>query len=420
MPSILLGQEHDISVHLTSNFPLFSMKAEEVVQTMLEAGVPPGQRVYSLLAYAWSKSWRWESSSGPVILTRGSSGPGSVTDGKSTTKYLSNIVDQDLDDRTTELMSILGDGVLSGGENLVQSELLSPSASVSAATASRSTSSSSEGQQQEQRTVHRKKGDFVIRTEDVLYRCLAAGLTPDVSLRRSLLSVWCRDRQASINRNSYFDSSDSTSPGPGESPAEVGVPQSGEPLLSIQKAEDLLARISVLSCVKALKELDPETQLHSTGADSDSLASKMISFDTEEGVDTLLPHPSVYMQVAAAWNDDRQSFSPGSSITVKKAQSFLARVNRDIDALMVFSVQSPLGAGYEESKVQGPVISDANGHTTDHQSLTPSEGENGPERMVPVPAAVRSRGLYIAYNLLLAAHALASTGTMHCHEAEVR
>jgi hypothetical protein len=401
---------------------------------MLEAGVPPGQRVYSLLAYAWSKSWRWESSSGPVILTRGSSGSGSVPDGRSTTSYLSNAVDQvDSDDRTTDSMSVLGDGLLSAsseGENLVQNEQLSPSASVykaqegatvsSGRVATASNSNSLGGQQQVLQTVHRKKGDFVIRTEDVLYRCLAAGLTPDVSLRRSLLSVWCRDRQASSARSGYLESSDSGSSASSESPAEAGEPQPVKPLLSIQKAEDLLARISVLSCVKSLKELDPAIQVHTAGADSDSMASKMISFDTEEGIDTLLPHPSVYMQVAAAWNDERQSFSPGTSIGVRKAQSFLARVNRDIDALTVSTVKSPQGGGFEESKVQGPVISDVKGHTTDNHSPTPSAGENGTVHTVPVPAAVRSKGLYIAYNLLLAAHALASTGTMHCHEAEVR
>lgn len=413
------------------------MKAEEVVQTMLEAGVPPDQRAFSLLAYVWSKSWRWESSSGPVIFTRGpSSGSRSVTDSKSTTNYVSNAVaDQvDLDDRTTVSMSVLGEVVQSAlieGENIVGNEILPPLSSayraqdgpsVSPGRIAVTGSSSLEGQQLELPTVHRKKGDFVIRTEDVLHRCLASGLTPDVSLRRSLLSVWCRDRQTSSGRTGYTESSDTASSGSGDGPsAASSLPQSGKALTSVQKAEDLLARISVLSCVQALKELDPTVQVQVQTAEpdtADSLATKMISLDTEESIDSLLPHPSVYMQLAAAWNDERQSYSTGSSTAVKKAQSFLARVNRDIDALTVFSVHDPQDGGYEESTVQGSVSSDSVRHTTDQLSQTLTEGFN--DTVHTVPAAVRSRGLYIAYNLLLAAHALASTGTMHCHEAEVR
>ena len=37
---------------------------------MIAAGVPPNQRAYSLLAFAWSKSWRWESNLVPSALRR--------------------------------------------------------------------------------------------------------------------------------------------------------------------------------------------------------------------------------------------------------------------------------------------------------------------------------------------------------------
>jgi hypothetical protein len=368
----------------------YLLQADEVVQTMVAAGVQPDQRAFSLMAYAWSKSWRWESNSGPSIFTRTPS-PSS-----------SSSPSRDREDRESLPLSVYPAATLAVG-------IEGPLSGMALSTMSEESDSldmdesiifrQSKDKQQQQQIGFRRKGEFVNQTEEILHRCLAAGLTPDMSLRRSLLFVWCKDRQS----RSTLLASERRREGAGE-PLAVHVMKS-----SIQKAEDLLARISLITAARSLGVEESKKQLKRLSLESeDDLASKTVAWDTEESVEALLPHPSVYMQLAAAWKEAGYALDQGESPAVQRAESFLRRVKEDINKLLESSDVTAFNGDRGDTGAQLLLRGD------DSHTATARAKAN-----VHRSPVMKSNCLYIAYNLLLAAHALTSTGTMQCSVAEV-
>ena len=336
---------------------------------MVAAGVQPDQRAFSLLAYAWSKSWRWESNFGPSIFTRTSSLP------------------KDRDDFS---MSGSSEGTSPLGlEGMEEPDTLEMSGSVILRESA---------DKQQQQIGFRRKGEFVNQTEQILHRCLAAGLVPDISLRRSLLFVWCKDRQS----RSVLLASVSEEQGE-ESSADDPLALQGKKS-SIRKAEDLLARISLITAARSLGDDACKEQLKKLSLESNDLASAVVAWDTEESVEALLPHPSVYMQLAAAWKEEGYALDMGESPAVQRAESFLRRVKKDINNLLLSCDTSAFD---ESSRGEGVL------------QLPSGDEPHTAGIKVHRSAVLKSNCLYIAYNLLLAAHALTSTGTMQCSVAEV-
>lgn len=358
------------------------------MQTMVAAGVQPDQRAFSLMAYAWSKSWRWESNSGPSIFTRTPS-PSS-----------SSSPSRDREDRESLPLSVSPAATLAVGiEGSLSGMALSamPEESESLDMDESVIFRESADKQQQQQIGFRRKGEFVNQTEEILHRCLAAGLAPDMSLRRSLLFVWCKDRQS----RSTLLASERRRDGSDE-PLAVHVKKS-----SIQKAEDLLARISLITAARSLGVEESKRQLKRLSLESeDDLASKTVAWDTEETVEALLPHPSVYMQLAAAWKEAGYALDQGESPAVQRAESFLRRVKEDINKLL---------------KSSDGIASDGDRGVTGAQLLLGGDDSHTAAARATVhrSAVMKANCLYIAYNLLLAAHALTSTGTMQCSVAEV-
>lgn len=367
---------------------------------MAAAGVQPDQRAYSLMAYAWSKSWRWESNSGPSIFTRTPSPSSSSSPSRGRDR------DGEVEDRDRESLPLSVspaatlaagiEGSLSGMALSAMSEE-SDSLDMDESVIFRD----SADKQQQQQIGFRRKGEFVNQTEEILQRCLAAGLAPDMSLRRSLLFVWCKDRQS----RSTLLASEKRRDGSSE-PLPVHVKKS-----SIQKAEDLLARISLITAARSLGVEESKRQLQRMSLESEGdLASKTVAWDTKESVEALLPHPSVYMQLAAAWKEVGYTLDQGGSPSVQMAERFLSRVKEDINKML------------ESSDV---TASDGDRGDTGAQLLLGDDGSHAAaaadraKAKVHRSAVMQSNCLYIAYNLLLAAHALTSTGTMQCSVAEV-
>jgi hypothetical protein len=359
---------------------------------MVAAGVQPDQRAFSLMAYAWSKSWRWESNSGPSIFTRTPSPSSSSSSAPS----------MDREDRESLPLSVSPAATLAVGiEGPLSGMALSamPEESDSIDMDESVIFRESADKQQQQQIGFRRKGEFVNQTEEILHRCLAAGLAPDMSLRRSLLFVWCKDRQS----RSTLLASEKGRDGSGE-PLSVHVKKS-----SIQKAEDLLARISLITAARSLGAEESKRQLKRLSLESeDDLASKTVAWDTEESVEALLPHPSVYMQLAAAWKEVGYALDQGEYPAVQRAESFLRRVKEDINKLLA---SSDVTASDGDSVGTGAQL--LLGGDDSHAATARAKAK------VHRSAVMKSNCLYIAYNLLLAAHALTSTGTMQCSVAEV-
>ena len=135
----------------------------------------------------------------------------------------------------------------------------------------------------------------------------------------------------------------------------------------------------------------------------------IVAWDTEESVEDLLPHPSVYMQLASAWKEEGYALDMGEAVeapAIQRAEAFLTRVKDDIIKLSSISYDTALD---ENSRGDGAA------------SLVDGDGDDShvPRIKVHRSAIKNSNCLYIAYNLLLAAHALTSTGTAQCNVAEV-
>ena len=234
-----------------SPLPSAPVKAEQVLQTMEAAGVVPDTRIFSLLAYVWSKTWRWEMNK-PAV-----SPPLPPTS-----------------DATTP-------------------PAMSSSLSINT---------------------------FVSRTEDTLLRCLASGMRPDWSMRRTLLKVWCRDASVA----------------------------------SIHKAEDLLVRLSVVMAVHAATsamtmdekqtlfftaEQRYEGLIHAEGTRSRRLVSiplthRIVPLETDESLATLAPHAGFYMTLAGLWKSlpvlSSGEYSDSSSASIH-AKAFQQRVQRETE-----------------------------------------------------------------------------------------
>ena len=356
------------------------------MQTMVAAGVEPDQRAFSLMAYAWSKSWRWESNSGPSIFTRTSSLP----------------KDSDIDSKDISRSGSLLAASAQGKEGSLSGMVLSAITDEPAEEElGESVESASMPQQQQQQQIgFRKKGEFVNQTEEVLRRCLEAGLAPDISLRRSLLFVWCKDRQS---RSTLLASEEMQK---GTSTSDPFVHQAKKS--SIRKAEDLLARISVITAARSLGAKESKEKLKSMSlACEEDAASMIVAWDTEESVEDLLPHPSVYMQLASAWKEEGYALDVGGVLeapAVQRAEAFLLRVKDDIIKLSSI-----------------PYVTALDGNSRDDGATSLLDGDDSHEARIKVHRSVikNSNCLYIAYNLLLAAHALTSTGTTQCKDAEV-
>ena len=360
------------------------------MQTMVAAGVEPDQRAFSLMAYAWSKSWRWESNSGPSIFTRTSSLPkdsdsDDISRSRSTLAASAQVMEGSLSGSGMVLSAITDEPKR---VELGESDILRESASMP----------QQQQQQQQQQIGFRKKGEFVNQTEEVLRSCLEAGLAPDISLRRSLLFVWCKDRQS---RSTLLASEEMQKGTSSSDPLILQAKKS-----SIRKAEDLLARISVITAARSLGAEESKEKLKSMSIACEDAASMIVAWDTEESVDDLLPHPSVYMQLASAWKEEGYALDVGAleAPAVQRAEAFLLRVKDDIMKLSSIPYVTALD---EDSRGDGAT------------SLLHGDDSHAARNKVHRSAIKKSNCLYIAYNLLLAAHALTSTGTTQCKVAEV-
>ena len=378
-----------------------------------------------------------------------------------------------------------------------------------------------------------------------MFRCLNAGQMPDISLRRSLLSVWCRDRKTFaknenaneykngnniVNRNGNKNENNNTNRSENENENESEMKNKSENNLltqsiysSAQKAEDLLAKISLILAARIFKKHGFSPQKEYIEKTSNSFISNIISWDTMEDDADLLPHPSVYMQLANAWNDEESSVKESSikesSVkdssllqdrnnnkmkkvsVVSRAEKFLSRVNKDLDSLMLsikINHANTLNKNHKELKNKNDekkenesenknddkneninitnekdidgnrnidykysrILDNDQNYESKKEDIVDKKSNNSPvesfkneidlenvtkrekdelrikslielmrmdttiekevENEVVLPLQGKSDGLYISYNLLLAAHAIQSTGTGHCIEAEVR
>ena len=533
---------------------------------MIAAGVPPNQRAYSLLAFAWSKSWRWESnlipsalrrdiiplderiegvndsnikSADDVLIIRKESGSGGdvmdriydvtadlseradkgeemdqqgkrdIIDQIDDTSYTSDVPSRSIPTplrNFNENSTLLNTDVVSGISDSVDIDI-----DIDIDDYENQTDSSDQIQEhsekqdskelyndienqseQQQQTVYRRKSEFVNRTEDVLHRCLDAGLEPDVSLKRSILSVWCRDRtnyddvRKEKNNREYISS-----------PSSSSSSSSSFMKSSTSKAEDLLARISVVSAARILKKQGLLPQEEYIGITSKELSNLIIPWNTEEDEIDLLPHPSIYMQLANAWNDEsssvessilessseessskesssKESSSKESSSfgkfqvhgnAVRRASQFLERVNADLDSLML-SIRKNKENLYNDDSNDNiinksshkDIINNMNDNYNSYNNDDSFSNDNKyrknkidegvkdeidekqnksrimdlidmmemdtkifkeVDKEVVIPHQGKANGLYIGYNLLLAAHAIQSTGSGDCLEAEV-
>lgn len=559
------------------------MQAGEVVQTMIEAGVPPCQRAYSLLAYAWSKSWRWESNLRPVNLNSGNlkwaSNPRPVDRDRVDSNRVESVPEgMIISDGYQSYISDTDTGVnvftdveveVEFSDVIQSSQLTSQGYEIqenSSATILNYPITSNQGtvgsllgderevksgdvagssRKQRQELTYYQKGEYVRRTEEVIFDCLAAGIQPDVSLRRSLLYVWCRHGQADRNdqnvnidvnidnkidkknaessddtdykntnhnekskTNNKLDYSQNQNCENGDS-RRSKIQDLSSQINSIKKAEDLLARISIIGVIKSVEKYQGEKVTNIQN--NISLASLILSLDCEENSGTLLPHPSVYMQLANAWNkegenSDNSNNGDGSYFNkrnhaVLQAERFLVRVCADIDALKlhphgthtahtvddhdIVGRESSIGSegeregerqvkgkremmtkkekekerkevrkegeGEKEGEEEGEKEDEDERESNQFVSVSPSpsllrnkseveistdrinkanvkevekEEEKEVEKEVEEEAfkihpRIFSEGLYIAYNLLLAAHALACSDTSSCETAEV-
>jgi hypothetical protein len=192
---------------------------------------------------------------------------------------------------------------------------------------------------------------------------LAAGLIPDLSLRRSLLSVWCRDRslpESGTHSHSNNDPSDSYSDDDnGENGENVRKYRS-----STQKAEDLLARISVVSAARSTgRQLYPSAMVDDSNSNafsdsSNSIATQIIAWNNTEAIETLLPHPSIYLHLATAWKEEKDDTDHSDYFdseskpnrAVKRAKAFLRRVKKDIDLYLLDQSQAQIDSKIERER----------------------------------------------------------------------
>ena len=162
----------------------------------------------------------------------------------------------------------------------------------------------------------------------------------------------------------------------------------------------------MITAARSLGEKESKEKLKSMSLACEDAASMIVAWDTEESVEDLLPHPSVYMQLASAWKEEGYALDVGAleAPAVQRAEAFLLRVKNDIIKLSSIPHDTALD---ESSKGDRAA------------SLVDGDDPHAARFKVHRSAIKKSNCLYIAYNLLLAAHALTSTGTTQCNVAEV-
>jgi hypothetical protein len=344
-----------------SPLPTAAVRAEEVLQTMVEAGVKPTNRIYSLLAYAWSKTWRRKPAAVPVTDVNPQGGG---DEAKKDTGGV--IVVPDSKEMTSQqysaIVGLLGTTRVDFskvGDSLLPRRNIEPSAP----NIQKEEQVSAMSNNSVTRPALAVVNGYVLQTEGVLRRCLEAGCEPDASMRRSLLAVWARDGSAlSLARAESLLSCLSIAYA------------AAEELLATNSETTSNSKSTVLSKLKAY-------QVRLSGSLGDSLSlslsaailaslERAIESGSLSGAAWVLPHPSVNSQIASAWN------RRGSS--VEGATGFTAKIKEELAAFW---------GGASESNI--------------------------------VPSGRgKVQGLYVAYNLQLATFAATSSPSA-CLDAEV-